>query len=490
MEALTADLTARFGPGGRYHLAAHPVVRETGHLLSRGKDPQIHSHLDVLGVVNCPADGKTRALQSRQVYDGQKLFETVYQLELGNGLMRLGYAVEQKIGVAVLRDVPRSLCRAFSSRSEQIREYVQKLGVDSPVVRTLAALATRPEKTAVDPRSLSPAWLETARRHGFSPEQIRPRAVVETRLKTPFGREAEGVKLTVRAADELAARQGQFTKSEWEVRATRLAIASGLTYPDVHRAVTRVSEKPALYGVSSVPRAGQEPLYTTRAAKPYLDRLATRLKEALTPGEGSRVRDVYSSVLLTARDLGEGVRTVAERVVRNPVTMALGPAAGKVASAVREVYGEFRHPLTRVRADTPAADRRSVDRLLRDLRPTPRRQAHLEAVKAAVREPLTRWRSVNDLLGFMEAVYRRERQPKVTLPRRAVVVVEKAGSATPEQLSELFKRVVGRSKARLVLVEQADLPKSALVELARRVGRTPPEQQLKARQEPKQEQTR
>ena len=470
LAAAEAWVTARVGAGGRQEVSARFVAFEATHPNSRTSDPHLHSHAGLFGVVRCDADGKTRALQSRQVFEAQRLMEAVYQLELGNGLTGLGFAVEARNGAAVASDVPRDLCRAFSSRSERIAECVRSFGKDSPAIRKLAAALTRPQKVAADLPALTARWQALARERGFSTEAVRTRKAADAVLRSEVERHLAAVKLAVDSAKCLAAARGQFTALRWEAEATRRAIGRGLAPEEVQEAVERVAATPGAYGISAVPRPTREPLFTTPAARPFWDRLAIEVAKAATPSPDNPVVEIAAAAAGKLHRLGDAGRALVEKAARSRVVVAVGAAAAGVAGAVKEVWSEYRHPVTRVRADKSGRDPASLTRLLADLRPATRRRAHLEAFKALARQPLGKIADIDSALRFLERAYREARRPKVELHKRSVVVVERCGEATPEQLRELTRRVA-RAKARLALVERTDVPKAAIVELARRVNR-------------------
>ncbi|MCP5525099.1 MAG: relaxase domain-containing protein [Verrucomicrobiales bacterium] len=176
----TAALTRR-GRGGRIVEPAAAMFATFQHRTSRAQDPQLHTHA-VLVNLALRQDGTTGSLLSHPIFKQKLALGAVYRVELAAGLQRvLGLALEpDEVGFHI-RGVPRSLCREFSQRRQQIEQRLQERGLTSAVAAKIAALDTRPAKTLTRAEELFAAWRETGKVSGWGQEQavglIHPRAL-------------------------------------------------------------------------------------------------------------------------------------------------------------------------------------------------------------------------------------------------------------------------------------------------------------------------
>lgn len=157
------------------------------HRVSRGVDPQLHTHLLVSNKVRC-GDGRWRAVDGRELYAHQKPAGNLYQAALRAELAaRLGveWAPVDINGQADIVGVPEDLCRHFSSRRREIEvaAAVRMADAEARLGRSLTAderaeayqvatLATRPAKgrEAEATETLVERWMADAAAFGRSPE--------------------------------------------------------------------------------------------------------------------------------------------------------------------------------------------------------------------------------------------------------------------------------------------------------------------------------
>ena len=140
---------ARRGAGG------HQLIETNGfigaafrHRTSRAGDPQLHTHVVVPNLVQ-GADGRWSAPDGRHLYLWQKAAGTLYQSALRAELAPLGLAWDiRRNGLSELRDIPKSVLRAFSKRRVDIESALEYRGATSSNAAETAALATRERKPA------------------------------------------------------------------------------------------------------------------------------------------------------------------------------------------------------------------------------------------------------------------------------------------------------------------------------------------------------
>ena len=160
------------------------VLRESGvgfvaaayqHRTSRAQDPHLHTHVIVANQTRRPSDGEWRAL------DGEALLRTyrlaagyLYQAHLRYELTRsLGVEWRTPVqGMAEIAGVPEEALRAFSTRREQVVEYLGRRGASGFYAAKVAALETRDRKQPVDLPRLEGEWRGRAAEHGLDRRRL------------------------------------------------------------------------------------------------------------------------------------------------------------------------------------------------------------------------------------------------------------------------------------------------------------------------------
>lgn len=173
-------------------LFLHTTARAVGESMP---DPQLHVHGVVFNVGVSPAEQarddsrrpKTRSITSKQLFDLQREADSVFMLELSRRVSKR-YELEQGVHAWEVKGVPRSLCEAFSKRSQEV-EAVAPRG--SPAwEREQAALKTRAKK---DPKlsraSIEAEWTAEGREHRFTHE--RAAALIQRSERPKQSRETE-----------------------------------------------------------------------------------------------------------------------------------------------------------------------------------------------------------------------------------------------------------------------------------------------------------
>ena len=159
--------------------------------------PQLHTHVFIMNVTE-RADGSTRALQERGMFDTQNYATAVYQSVLTYKLRDLGYDIEAgKSGAPEIKGYSQEYLDASSPRSQQIKEHLAKTGYTGAEASQIAAHATRDKKVILSPEQVLEAHRSMAASFGNQPEtvvaQARQRAKIEDRTPDQIARAREAV---------------------------------------------------------------------------------------------------------------------------------------------------------------------------------------------------------------------------------------------------------------------------------------------------------
>lgn len=160
------------------------VTERTGNLLAatflhdvnRNAEPQLHIHA-VIANATRGSDGKWHALRNDELYKRQHTISAVFNAELRQRIEGLGYqviAARNPIdGAFEIAGIDRKVVEAFSTRSAEIRDALEREGRSSPREREIATLATRRGKEIdIDPDVRARGWSELAGRLGLNAEGL------------------------------------------------------------------------------------------------------------------------------------------------------------------------------------------------------------------------------------------------------------------------------------------------------------------------------
>jgi conjugative relaxase-like TrwC/TraI family protein len=154
---------ARRGAGGHQLVEANGFIGAAfRHRTSRAGDPQLHTHVVVPNLVH-GADGQWSAPDGRHLFTWKMTAGTLYRSALRAELAPLGLAWHvRRNGLSELRDIPKTILRAFSKRRIDIEAAMEQRGCTSAAAAAKAALATRQRKPAgTTPADLlREGWLE------------------------------------------------------------------------------------------------------------------------------------------------------------------------------------------------------------------------------------------------------------------------------------------------------------------------------------------
>jgi conjugative relaxase-like TrwC/TraI family protein len=138
---------ARRGHGGAQLIEANGFIGAAfRHRTSRAGDPQLHTHVVVPNLVE-GADGRWSAPDGRHLFTWKMTAGALYRSALRAELAPLGLAWDvRRNGLSELRDVPKTVLRAFSKRRVDIEVAMDARGATSQKAAETAALDTRERK--------------------------------------------------------------------------------------------------------------------------------------------------------------------------------------------------------------------------------------------------------------------------------------------------------------------------------------------------------
>ena len=278
------------------------IATEYRHTTARGvsgaqaPDPQLHSHVVITGAVR--EDDRIVAVASRPIFRSARELGAFYRSALAEELIREGYTIEQGTGkdgrYFEIADVPRELCEAFSGRSREVARAAERFRArygrapERGELRNLA-LENRRSKELTTRSDLQRVWTQTARDHGFGPDEA-------VRLIGASERPTAERTIKDRVEAKLTGQHAIF--EERDLRAIVLEQAAGEMAPDEALAVARemVHDRRVL-----TLEGGRMTTLAVRAQEQAIERRAAQLGQPA----GRDVRE-------TARD--NAAREVAERI--------------------------------------------------------------------------------------------------------------------------------------------------------------------------------
>jgi conjugative relaxase-like TrwC/TraI family protein len=118
---------------------------------NRKQEPQLHTHIVILNQTLCK-DGKTRTLDSRELFNQKKTIGAYYDHHLAHSLKEQGFELQWTSDHTFeIKGYQPEQLEAFSSRRQQIREHLQKQNIvleqATEQQKTIACLESRPIKT-------------------------------------------------------------------------------------------------------------------------------------------------------------------------------------------------------------------------------------------------------------------------------------------------------------------------------------------------------
>ncbi|OYV36275.1 MAG: hypothetical protein B7Z80_16030, partial [Rhodospirillales bacterium 20-64-7] len=158
----------RCGHGGIERIPHGELLAATfEHSSSRNGDVQLHTHAIV---PNLAANGKTVDFDARHKME----LGAYYRTQLATALREMGFGIERDRASFSVSGVPDVLTREQSTRSQEIAEYLNRLGLDANSKAGAAfKMDTRRTKGEVSRAEIFRRASEAAERHDFDPAAIR-----------------------------------------------------------------------------------------------------------------------------------------------------------------------------------------------------------------------------------------------------------------------------------------------------------------------------
>jgi conjugative relaxase-like TrwC/TraI family protein len=134
--------------------------------------PQLHTHVVIFNMTE-RADGETRALQERGLFQSQQFATAIYQSELTYRVRQLGYEITAgRSGAPEIKGYTQEYLDASSPRSQQIREYLERTGRSGKEAAEIAAHSTRDHKEINSPREVMAAHRKLAADFGHQADAV------------------------------------------------------------------------------------------------------------------------------------------------------------------------------------------------------------------------------------------------------------------------------------------------------------------------------
>ena len=185
-----AETTGKFIAAKFEHDTARPVDGYAA--------PQLHTHAVIFNLT-ARADGSTRALQPKALFESQNFATAVYQSALTHELRKIGYELETgKSGAPEIKGYSAEYLEASSPRSQQIRAQLERTGHSGPEAAQIAAHNTRGSKQHLTAEQALTAHQTMAADFGNQPAAVvaAARERAQTQGKQPDGNKAAKEALT------------------------------------------------------------------------------------------------------------------------------------------------------------------------------------------------------------------------------------------------------------------------------------------------------
>jgi conjugative relaxase-like TrwC/TraI family protein len=182
-EAVTAALKelesytqARIGGNHLPETTGKFIVAKFEHDTARPVDgyvaPQLHTHAVLFNVTE-RANGETRAIQPQSLFASQQFATAIYQSELMYRLRQLGYEITAgRSGAPEIKGYTQEYLDASSPRSQQIREYLERMGRSGSEAAEIAAHSTRDRKEVHSTAEVMAAHRKLAAEFGYQAEAV------------------------------------------------------------------------------------------------------------------------------------------------------------------------------------------------------------------------------------------------------------------------------------------------------------------------------
>jgi conjugative relaxase-like TrwC/TraI family protein len=134
--------------------------------------PQLHTHAVVFNLTE-RENGQPRAIQPQSLFASQQFATAVYQSELTYRLKDLGYEITVgRSGAPEIKGYTQEYLDASSPRSQQIREYMERIGRSGSEAAEIAAHSTRDRKEVHSPGEVMAAHRKLAADFGHQADAV------------------------------------------------------------------------------------------------------------------------------------------------------------------------------------------------------------------------------------------------------------------------------------------------------------------------------
>ena len=134
--------------------------------------PQLHTHVVIFNLTET-SDGKSHALQPRELYRSQRYATAIYRAELASRLKQLGYEIERgKFGEFEIQGYTKEYLDASSPRRKQIKEYLEANNISGSKAAEIGAHRTRERKSHLTPQEMQRVNLALAAQYANDPREI------------------------------------------------------------------------------------------------------------------------------------------------------------------------------------------------------------------------------------------------------------------------------------------------------------------------------
>jgi conjugative relaxase-like TrwC/TraI family protein len=176
IDALEGYTQARIGGNHPPETTGQLVAAKFEHDTARPVDgyvaPQLHTHAVIFNVTERP-NGDTRAVQPHSLFASQQFATAIYQSELTYRLRQLGYEITAgRSGAPEIKGYTQEYLDASSPRSQQIREYLERMGRAGSEAAEIAAHSTRDRKEVHSPSEVMDAHRMLAAAFGHQAEAV------------------------------------------------------------------------------------------------------------------------------------------------------------------------------------------------------------------------------------------------------------------------------------------------------------------------------
>ena len=176
LNALETYTQARIGGNHLPEATGQFVAAKFEHDTARPVDgyvaPQLHTHAVIFNVTQRD-NGENRALQPQSLFASQQFATAIYQSELMYRLRQLGYEISVgRSGAPEIKGYSQENLDASSPRSQQIREYLERMGKNGKEAAEIAAHSTRDRKEVHSTTEVMAAHRKLAAEFGHQAEAV------------------------------------------------------------------------------------------------------------------------------------------------------------------------------------------------------------------------------------------------------------------------------------------------------------------------------